>query len=93
MASAQKTPLFTMYPNPLKSGSSLHLTLTSACSEHVHITLNDVLGKECYAESPEKIDAGSYPIETSKLQLAPGSYFLRVQSGSMIETRKFEIVQ
>nr|MBA3665184.1 T9SS type A sorting domain-containing protein [Bacteroidota bacterium] len=69
-----------IYPNPFNESAILDYSLVN--SQHVTVTLTDVLGRTITSWSKNE-DAGNHhlQINSTELQLATGMYFLKFQTG------------
>jgi hypothetical protein len=79
-------------PNP-SSGAYTSVLIELEKPEHIAAALFDVLGREVRNLGAENFGEGSSEFLIPTLGLSPGSYYLRIQSGSGIFTQKLEILQ
>lgn|GEM_PF-5404437 len=75
-----------IYPNPLKSGDLLHVSLASN-SEVSSVFIGDALGN--ILETIDNVVGDQLELPTHAL--APGLYTLRISSASGVRVRKFQV--
>jgi len=79
--------LMSVYPNP--SNGLINLRLAGALPENVKITVLDMLGKEI-----TQMTINGNNLQTQELNLTAqpkGIYFLKVQTGDQVYTKKLQI--
>jgi hypothetical protein len=76
---------FTLYPNPVRSILTLHL---SRVSKSTTISVTDVLGQELYSFR-KKIRAGEAKIALDVSDLSRGIYFMVAENGSEKTVKRF----
>lgn len=82
-----------VHPNP-SSSKVLHISLTLAREAYTSISLLNILGSEVYSEhSDERFSAGEHDISIPTDRLPAGSYYLRINAGGEILSRKIAIVK
>lgn len=79
--------LLNIYPNPTSNQLFIDLGITNVNSNN-SISVVDMTGKEVIFENNVNLD-GTYEINTS--ELSKGIYFLKVNNGSSVITKKFVI--
>jgi len=79
------------YPNPFNSGTTIEYTLLK--SQHVRLTVHNILGEEVARLRDEPESAGDYQVSFGGLDLPSGVYFYRVLAGESSETRKFTLIR
>ena len=81
------------YPNPFNPSTVIKYSLPT--SEHVSLTLFDVLGNEIALLVNETKNAGvyNYQLSTDQFNLSSGVYFYRIKVGSFISTKKLILLK
>ncbi|MEA3478003.1 MAG: T9SS type A sorting domain-containing protein [Bacteroidota bacterium] len=77
----------TVYPNPCSN--TTRLLVTRHASRVTSIDLYDISGRKIRRLSDEEKLPGRYEIEIDVRDLPAGVYFIRIQSGGQVTTRKF----
>ena len=90
-ANPQKFQLYQNYPNPFNPSTKISFNLPE--SEHVVLTVFDILGKKVRTIVNESLNAGFHEIEFNAGQLPGSVYFYRLQAGESIQTRKFILLK
>lgn len=90
-ANPQKFQLYQNYPNPFNPSTKISFSLPE--SEHVVLTVFDILGKKVRTVLNESLHAGFHEIEFNTGQLPGSVYFYRLQAGESIQTRKFILLK
>jgi hypothetical protein len=90
-ANPQKFQLYQNYPNPFNPSTKISFILPE--SEHVVLTVFDILGKKVRTVLNESLHAGFHEIEFNAGQLPGSVYFYRLQAGESIQTRKFILLK
>ncbi len=83
-----------IYPNPLMASSTLNIS--PATSGKVSVILTDVLGNKLANIFDDNILSGqreSITLNLDKIDLSSGTYYLIIQMGNRIETRKISVVR
>lgn len=75
-----------VFPNPFKDQITLSFSVPYALS--ANISLYDVFGKEVFKSSKVVDSYRPFSINTNEIGLAAGSYFLKVNCGSIVNTFK-----
>ncbi|HEY3295595.1 MAG TPA: T9SS type A sorting domain-containing protein [bacterium] len=78
--------VFDVSPNPFNLTTTLHYTLSEPGA--VKVTLFDVLGRSVKQIDLSAVEAGDHSINLSADGLATGVYFVRLQAGQHLATRK-----
>lgn len=78
---------FELYPNPAQNFVQLALNSLES-SQHLHISLFDVLGSELKIISSQHFDSGQHKIKVNLHELVPGTYYIRVAGKHAVRTRK-----
>ncbi|NWG27531.1 MAG: T9SS type A sorting domain-containing protein [Ignavibacteriaceae bacterium] len=87
------------YPNPFNPSTSIRYTISSVIasgakqSQFVTLKVYDVLGNEVATLVNEEKPAGSYEVKFNAAGLSSGIYFYKLQTGSMVETKKMILLQ
>jgi uncharacterized repeat protein (TIGR03803 family) len=81
-----KEQLIVVYPNPVKRGESLQLTLQNITATKIEII--NIVGQVVYSSTAKQTGSFSLPISSS---LMPGQYVVRVVSESKIDVKKILI--
>lgn len=79
------------YPNPFNPATVISYQL--AVSNHIILTVYDILGKEIVTLINEFKPAGFYTIDFKGSNLPSGTYFYKLQAGNYIETRKMVLTK
>jgi hypothetical protein len=87
--------LFQNYPNPFNPSTRIQYRLENAA--HVSLKIYSLLGLEIASLVNDRQEAGTYAVpfnaNTGSLSLASGVYFYRLQAGSHISTRTFNLIK
>ncbi|GJM43401.1 MAG: hypothetical protein DHS20C21_02430 [Gemmatimonadota bacterium] len=91
LATVFRTGLESLAPNPFRSGTAIRFGMASAGL--VDLRLFDVSGREVDVLARGSYGAGEHTVDWygrsgSGAELAPGIYFVRLQAGTTVETRK-----
>lgn len=73
-------------PNPFRTTTRLRYALSE--SAPVEMNLYDVLGRHVQTLVDAEKGAGRYTVTLDGADLAPGTYFVRVRTGTQVETRR-----
>ncbi len=76
-----------VYPNPVSDLSYMNITLDKP--ENVTISILNITGQTVKEINLGQLNAGVNKVAISKQDLAAGSYFVQVKSGSSVVTRNF----
>lgn len=79
------------FPNPFNSSTYISFVLPS--TEHVRITVYDVLGKEITRILDEARQAGTYCVTLDASSLPSGVYLYKFETSTFSETRKFVLMR
>ena len=79
----------TVYPNPTADRSTIEFNLSSA--KNVNLVLRDITGKEILVEDFGKLSAGSQKIVLNAAPLTNGIYFVSIQIGEEVVTKKISV--
>lgn len=79
------------YPNPFNPTTTIKFSLPS--SEHVKLTIYNLLGQEEKVLVDEVINAGDYSIQFNAVNFISGTYFYQLITGQYIQTRKMVLVK
>lgn len=80
-----------LFPNPCTTQANIQFTLESP--NWIHIKIFNALGVENQAIAPQFYEAGTHTQSFEIKDLPIGIYFVVIQNGDWIETRKIEIVK
>ncbi len=80
------TELFQNYPNPFNPATKFKFTLSS--TQHVRLSITDVLGRVVSVPISEMMSAGIYTVDWDASRLPSGTYFYSLQAGSYAATKK-----
>lgn len=78
-----------VYPNPVSDLSYMNITLDKP--ENVTISILNITGQTVKEINAGQLNAGVNKVAISKQDLAAGSYFAQVKSGSSVVTRNFVV--
>ncbi|MCZ7556874.1 MAG: T9SS type A sorting domain-containing protein [Bacteroidia bacterium] len=86
--------LYQNYPHPVRAGSaSTVLSFSIPEAQHTRLEVYDALGRMIAAPIDKALSAGRHSIETAIPEIRPGIYFLRLQSGTGVVTRKMIVTE
>lgn len=71
-------------PNPFRNHTQVHFSVSGDCN--VKLEVYDVLGKQVDILLDDRISPGNHAVAWDASKLAPGTYFLRLDSGDDIAT-------
>lgn len=77
----------TVTPNPASNAISIHFSTET--NESIKLSIIDLLGNEIGIIDEGNIENQNYPIDYNISNLAPATYFIRLEIGSEIFTNKF----
>ncbi|MBS1903237.1 MAG: T9SS type A sorting domain-containing protein [Bacteroidetes bacterium] len=87
----RKDPLVTIVPNPFTSSTTVSVTVEKDAP--LNVTLFDALGRKVMELTNALATTDKYTYQLSADQLTSGSYYVRVQSGMGVATRKIELIK
>ncbi len=93
-ASAGAAAIDAVFPQPVRSGTPVHVTLSSGSDDALRLVLCDMLGREVRTVFDGVMTAGAsreFAIPSSDLQ--PGTWFLRLTGSSGTRLQKFSILR
>ena len=79
------------YPNPFNPSTSIQYRVSSI--SNVSLKVYDVLGNEVAILVNEEKPAGSYEVKFDAAGLSSGIYFYKLQTGSLVETKKMILLK
>ena len=82
----EKFTLYQNYPNPFNPSTEIMFDIPE--SANVNLTVYDMLGQQVAVLADEFKKAGSYKVSFNASNLASGTYFLRLNSGSLFVVKK-----
>lgn len=88
---AATTKLKEIYPNP--ASKQAHIEFALASSEKTTIGIYNLLGDKVKDVISETLSTGTYSLIIDVSELSSGSYFCRMQSGSVISTLPLTVVE
>lgn len=83
--------LYTNYPNPFNPVTKIKFEIPK--DEFVKITVYNLSGKVVSELVSEKLKAGVYETDFNGANLASGTYFCKIETGSYVETKKMILVK
>jgi len=83
--------LCSIYPNPFNS--QINLVYDTPICEHVCLTVSDILGRWVATVIDEIISPGVHRIVWDSGDLPSGIYFVRMQAGEFVKTRKVVLLK
>ncbi|MCU7498788.1 MAG: phosphodiester glycosidase family protein [Bacteroidota bacterium] len=86
-----KFSLLQNYPNPFNPSTVIEFTTKEL--SHVSLKVYDMLGREVQVLLDKELPSGSHRVSFNAQELSSGVYFYRLQSGSMVETKKMMLVR
>lgn len=81
----------TVLPNPFRTQTSVELEVPKDVV--LNVTVFDLLGKPVTTLYNNYSQSNNYTFTLSSNQLTPGMYFVRVQAGGQVVTRKIQLVK
>lgn len=88
---SSRTQLKEIYPNP--ATKQLHIEFELASGSKTTISVFNMLGKKVKDVLAESLSTGTYSMLIDVADLASGSYFCRMESGSIVSTLPLNIVR
>ena len=84
------------YPNPFNSQTNIEFSIPQ--SDHVTLTVYNVLGQEVKTLVDRYLEAGTYSAKWNgddggEMPLATGTYFYQLESGAFATTRKMTLIK
>jgi hypothetical protein len=79
------------YPNPFNPSTTIPFELASAA--HVRLAVCDLLGRELAVLLEERKEAGSHELRFDASGLSSGVYLVRMQVGSLVQSRKLVLLR
>ena len=79
------------YPNPFNPTTTINYAIPT--SQHVRISLFDVLGRQIAILTDQNQHAGFYSVAFDADKLSSGVYFYRIEAGSFIQTKKMLLLK
>jgi hypothetical protein len=86
-----KFTVFQNYPNPFNPSTIFSFSIPSRSL--VSLKIFDISGKEVATIISEELPAGHYTRQWYATQLPSGTYFCRLQAGSLMETKKLLLIK
>jgi len=83
--------LFQNYPNPFNTQTTIEFIIPK--SQHVNLTVYDLLGRQIEILLDEYKQAGIHTVVLDASHLSSGVYFYRLQAGEMAETRRMVLLK
>jgi hypothetical protein len=90
-SSVTQTVLKAPFPNPAQQQVTLQYAVPT--SMDVQVAVYDVLGRRVATWVGERVDAGRYEQQVTADRLAPGTYFVRLNAGDQVLTRRLTVVR
>ena len=87
----ERMALLGNYPNPFRASTTLRYALPEGGP--VTLTVYDVLGRRVATLVDREQAAGRYTATFDGRRLASGAYFVRLQSGDRVQTRRVQLVR
>ncbi|UCE66248.1 MAG: T9SS type A sorting domain-containing protein [Candidatus Zixiibacteriota bacterium] len=79
------------YPNPFNASTTIRFIMPQ--SQHVKLTIYDLLGRQVQTLPYEYKQAGVHTVTFDASHLASGVYFYRLQAGDNVETRRMVLLK
>ncbi len=83
--------LISIYPNPFNSRASINMQL--AASQHISISVFDVLGRPVKRIYNGYLTSGSHTFTVEAEHLTVGQYFLHLNGSKFMDTQSFSIIR
>lgn len=91
-AQAEKTPEFSLYPNPTTSVTNMVYTVESETLQDVEISVMDILGKPMGREQLPQQKNGKYEAQIHLEDYPSGVYFVTLKIGGSARTQKVVLI-
>ncbi|MGA3244051.1 MAG: T9SS type A sorting domain-containing protein [Bacteroidota bacterium] len=79
------------FPNPFNPTTTIRFTLPQR--SHVRLTVADLLGRDIATVVDGELEAGTHSSVFDGNQFSSGVYFYRLQSGSLVQTKKLVLIK
>jgi len=79
------------YPNPFNASTKISFSLSK--SQHVNLSVYDLLGRKMAVLADDNLNAGQYDISFDASDLASGIYFYRLDVGSQGESKAMVLIK
>ncbi len=79
------------FPNPFNPTTTIQFTLPQRA--HVLLTVTDLLGRDLATVVDGELEAGTHTSVFDGNRFSSGVYFYRLQSGSLVETKKLVLIK
>jgi hypothetical protein len=83
--------LYSVYPNPFNNIVQIEYTLP--CAAHVQLSVFDIEGRLVQNLVNSHHEAGQYSAAWQAQSISAGVYFLRLEAGSLVQTRKVTLLK
>jgi hypothetical protein len=83
--------LLPAYPNPFNPSTNISFQLPE--SGHVHIGVYDLNGREVNVLGDRVFSAGTHQLRLNASDLSSGTYIVRLQSGSVVQTQTLTLIK
>lgn len=87
----QKYCLFQNYPNPFNSSTLIKFDIAKI--GHTKIILYDIQGRKMEMLVNQNLEAGSYKISFDAARLSSGIYFVKIESGYFVDSKKLVLLK
>lgn len=91
LGTPSETKLHTPFPNPARGQATLRYQIPEP--QTIQIAVFDVLGRRVRSLASGHAQAGRYEAVLSTAALAPGTYFVRLQAGTSVQTRRLTVAR
>lgn len=81
------------YPNPFNPVTKIRFSIPASISDAVSLRIYDMLGREVATLVNERLAPGKYEASFDATKFSSGTYFYKLQSGSLVETKKMLLVK
>ena len=79
------------YPNPFNPNTTIEFSIPK--NSFVKLAVYDALGREVNSLLNNELKAGEYSINFSAADLASGTYYYKLISGELVQTKKMILVK
>lgn len=79
------------YPNPFNPTTRIDFQIPK--SNHVSVTLFDMLGRAVTSLANEELSAGVYSTEWNATGFASGVYYYQLRAGEFVQTKKLILLR
>jgi hypothetical protein len=86
-----KFSLYQNYPNPFNPTTNIKFDVAKYCN--TEISIFDMMGRKIETLVNQNLNAGSYEVKWNASSYSSGIYYIRMQTGNYIETKKTLLIK